>query len=182
MLSTLRSKDLGLEIEHQSVTGLLDFECAHFYSLFFVSATTCSNNYRGAITIIAKPLGSASKNLTGLNGALPVHAPELSHFIKCDSCLQPPRSSTRVVLVAAATGGPRREFGRRWNAVPTAAPHGRAAVPSAAAPTGGSRSVATLWKAAILARFNLPPTTTAFRKVRLVGTAFHRRPPHSRRW
>ena len=31
----------------------------------------------------------------------------------------------------------RREFGRRWNAVPTAAPHGRAAVPSVVAPPPG---------------------------------------------
>ena len=29
---------------------------------------------------------------------------------------------------------------------------------------------------------HITPTTTALRKVRLVGTAFHRRPPLSRRW
>ena len=74
----------------------------------------------------------------------------------------------------AAPGGPRREFGRRWNAVPTAAPHGRAAVPSAAAPrecrapsrpygklpswrrTGATAILAANWDNGRLARCDCP--------------------------
>ena len=79
------------------------------------------------------------------------------HYTKSPSVPEHPNFiKNRKINPPSRPWGKRREFGRRWNAVPTAAPRGRAAVPSAAATPGGSRSVATLWKAAILAVLQPP--------------------------
>ena len=90
----------------------------------------------------------------------------LSHRLKRQECRFP--------------GGARRpaEPPRESRAVPTAAPHGRAAVPSAAAQERGPPA----WNAAILAALQPPADHHRISQSPVVETAFHRRPPHIRRW